>query len=340
MARPTAFIAATAGLLLTLAAGCTLHKQDPTPSLTGPSGLGTTITVAVSPDVLTQDGASQSLVSITALDSTGQPIRNLSLRADITVNGQIADFGSLSAHNVVTDGNGRATVVYTAPAAPAFSVDNGTMVAISATPSGTDFNNAVAIHTASIRLVPPGTIGVGTSPIRPEFLLPTANIGDSAVFTATVTDASGNDATTQVTGYQWTFGDGGTASGKTVTHTYTKPGAFPVTVTITDTLGRMASQVHTLTVGQPATGLSAGFVFSPTQPVNGQPVHFDASTSIVNQPHRIVSYAWNWGDGGFETTANARIDHQYQIANVYTVVLTVTDDTGQTKTTSQTVTVK
>ena len=42
--------------------------------------LGTAITIAVSPDVVTQDGASQSLIQITARDNNGQPLRNLSLR--------------------------------------------------------------------------------------------------------------------------------------------------------------------------------------------------------------------------------------------------------------------
>src|SRR5258708_17966508 len=106
-------------------AGCTVHKQDPAPSLTGPSGLGTFITVQVSPDVLTQDGASQSIVTIAATDSNGQPLRNLSLRADISVGGTVTDFGRLSAKNVVTDTNGKAPVIYTAPPAPPIVTNGG-----------------------------------------------------------------------------------------------------------------------------------------------------------------------------------------------------------------------
>ena len=97
-----------------LVAGCTVEEQK-TPGLSGPSELGTAITIGVTPDVLSQDGASQSVVTITARDANGQPLRNASMRAEITVNGIVTDFGSLSARNVVTDSTGRATVIYTAP---------------------------------------------------------------------------------------------------------------------------------------------------------------------------------------------------------------------------------
>ncbi len=45
----------------------------------------------------------------------GQPLGNVSLRLDVTVNGAVVDYGSLSAKNVVTAGDGKAAVTYTAP---------------------------------------------------------------------------------------------------------------------------------------------------------------------------------------------------------------------------------
>src|SRR5688572_11012457 len=127
------------GLAL-LTAGCTTHEQN-TPPLTGPSELSTAITITLSPDVVTQDGASQSLVTITARDANGQPLRNQSLRVDIAVGGVVVDFGTLSARNVVTDANGRATVVFTAPPAAGAGVP-ATDVQILVTPAGGDFANA------------------------------------------------------------------------------------------------------------------------------------------------------------------------------------------------------
>jgi hypothetical protein len=78
-----------AALMLT---ACTTKKQE-TPSLTGPSELSTAISIAASPDVLAQDGASQSLITITAHDANGQVLRNLPLRAEISVDGSITDCG-------------------------------------------------------------------------------------------------------------------------------------------------------------------------------------------------------------------------------------------------------
>ena len=45
-----ALLAAALGL-----AGCTVHKQNEAPPLTGPSETALSLTVTVSPDVLTQD---------------------------------------------------------------------------------------------------------------------------------------------------------------------------------------------------------------------------------------------------------------------------------------------
>ena len=95
-----------------------MKGQDP-PPLSGPSEFGTSVTITASPDAINQDGGSQSLITITTRDSNGNPLRNVSLRTEIFVNGVHTDFGTLSARSVVTDANGRATLIYTAPGAPA-----------------------------------------------------------------------------------------------------------------------------------------------------------------------------------------------------------------------------
>jgi PKD repeat protein len=337
MARPTtSSLPIIAALLLAATWGCTTNKQE-APPLTGPSELGTSIVITVSPDVLRQDGASQSLVTVTARDNQGQPLRNVSLRAEITVGGVITDFGSLSARNVVTDTSGRATMTYTAPPAGPVSVDNGTTVGITVSPMGTDFGNFTS-KTVDIRLVPPGVIGAPPSSLRVAMTLPSAVVGDTAVFTANVTDSTGADASAQVAAYQWNFGDGTSGSGRAVTHTYGQPGNFVVTLTITDTLARVAQTSQSLTVSLPATSLNAAFLYSPNPSQLHQPVHFDASTSTVTPPHRIVSYTWNFGEGTVRTSGSPRIDFTYTLPRTYVVILTVTDDTGQFKTTSQTIT--
>ena len=76
---------------------------------------------------LTQDGQSTSQITIFARDANGQPLRSLSLRADIMVNDVITDFGSLSIKNFATGNDGRAVTVYTRAGA-VDSVDRQTRV--------------------------------------------------------------------------------------------------------------------------------------------------------------------------------------------------------------------
>jgi PKD repeat protein len=304
---------------------CTVHKQE-TPALTGPSELGTSVVVQVSPDVLNQDGSSQSVVTVTVRDTAGQPLRNVPLRADITVNDVITDFGSLSARNVVTDASGRATLVYTAPAAPAINVDSGTVVSINITPSGTNFDNSVARHAAAIRLVPPGVVGAPPSPLVVSFVPPPATVGNPAVFNAVVLDAAGNDATPQVASFIWDFGDGRSASGRTVSHTFTDPGSFAVTLTITDAQNRTARTTNTLSIGQGQLP-TATFVTSPASPIVNQTVNFSASGSTAEPGHRITDYAWDFGDGTFGS--GALTSHAYSQVGSFTVTLKVTDDAGR-----------
>ena len=76
-------------MAIAVAAGsaCTMKNQE-APPLTGPSEYATSVNVAPSPDILTQDGASQSVVTVTVCDANGQPLRNVSMRAEISVDGK------------------------------------------------------------------------------------------------------------------------------------------------------------------------------------------------------------------------------------------------------------
>lgn len=60
----------------------------------------------------------------------------------------------------------------------------------------------------------------------------------------------------------------------------------------------------------------------------GVPVVFDGSASYDSDGGSIVTYAWDFGDGG--AAEGAVLAHPYAVAGTYTVTLTVTDDEGQT----------
>jgi hypothetical protein len=327
---------AVALALVALSSSCTMKSQD-APPLTGPSELGTSITVSVAPDVLTQDGGSQSLVTVSAYDSNGKPLRNVSLRSEIEVGGVVADFGTLSARSIVTGNDGRATLVYTAPAAPAGpSVDLNTTVRIAVTPLGTDFVNSVA-RFATIRLVPSGIV-VPPDGLQPYFTFtPSAAQDHQTILFVACGDpvracAPGNNP---IATFSWDFGDGKNSSGTTTSHAYDETGTYVITLRVTDGLGRSASTTQSVTVSA-AVGPTANFEFSPQNPALHEKVFFNAGLSTAPAGRRIVSYSWDFGDGTFgsgETTSHPG----YSQAREYKVVLTVTDDTGKKGTIAQSV---
>lgn len=304
-----------------LVSGCTVKKQK-TPPLSGPSELSTAITIQASPDFVAQDGASQSLVTITARDQNAQPIRSQSLRVDLRVGGVPVDFGTLSARSVVTDANGRATVVYTAPPAPGAPVP-ATDVQIVVTPTGTDFQNDVG-RSATIRVVPTGVVVPPRGSVTPDFTFTPAapNDNEPVLFDASASKSS----TGTIVQWLWNFDDGSTGSGERVTHAFRSAGTKNVRLTVVDSIGATESITKSVTIGQGALP-TATIVTSPSAPVVGQTVNFNASTSRPAPGRTIRSYDWDFGDGS--TGSGATVQHAYATAGTFTVVLTVTDDAGR-----------
>jgi PKD repeat protein len=332
MTRTLKATALLVAIAVTAGAGCTVDKQD-APELAGPSELGTSVTLHASPDTLRQDGASQSQITIQALDGNAQPVRNLPIRLDIAVNGLLADFGQLSGKNLVTGGDGRATTTYTAPFAAADPVDTQTVVQIQATPVGTDFGNAMT-RSVSIRLVPPGIILPPNGTPVPSFTFaPSAPVTRVDVtFDASLsTDSDG-----RIARYAWNFGDGSNDEGVIVKHEFKSIGTFLVSLTVTDDRGQSATLSKNVTVAATAAPVAA-FVISPSAPVEGDKVFFNGAISTVPVGRTIVQYDWDFGTG--VQASGMLVSHIYPKAGAYTVVLTVTDDAGNKASTSKTVTV-
>src|SRR6478736_4901992 len=125
-----------ASVLLTSA--CTVHDVVP-PPLAGPSELALSLGITATPDHVTQDGSSTSTIVVTAKDPNGKPLSNIDVRFDIVVNNQSSQFGSLSSTSALTNGTGKATVIYTPPASSPFLVGGpATRVTITAVPVGTN----------------------------------------------------------------------------------------------------------------------------------------------------------------------------------------------------------
>jgi PKD repeat protein len=329
-----ALISRISGLVLMAAVigGCTTKKIEP-PAPSGPSELATSLSLSASPDVLTQDGRSTSQITVFARDANAQPIRNLELRADITVNGAVTDFGRLSMKNFTTGSDGRAVTVYTAPK-NVDSVDRGTKVTIAITPVGGDARGDLA-RQVDIRLVPPGTVGGGLTAVPDFEISPEAPKQlETVTFNAADPNLDG-----KLTAYEWDFGDGDTGFGRFTSHQYRDAGVYAVTLTVTDSTGQTGSLSKSVAVG--ATELpTADFVFSPAEPKVGDEVVFNGSASAATAPRFITDYKWQFGTatGGSATGMIAK--KKFTAVGTYSVTLTVTDDAGNKNTVSKSVEVE
>ncbi len=72
----------------------------------------------------------------------------------------------------------------------------------------------------------------------------TGTVGVSMSFSASLSSDPGGS----IAGYQWSFGDGSSASGANVTHTYASVGVFNLTLTITDACGASAMDSALITI--------------------------------------------------------------------------------------------
>jgi len=178
-------------------AGCELTETK-TPALSGPSELGLSLTLQARPDILTQDGASQTTLTIMSRDAAGQPVRK-DLRVEIQVDGKTVEFGTLSQHNVTTGGDGQATVVYTAPSATIASTEK--TVSLAVTPVGTNYANAIQ-RTVDIHLVLPSVITppdvltpvISITPTSPKVLQDAFVDGSASTAPAAMGSAGGRGA--------------------------------------------------------------------------------------------------------------------------------------------------
>ena len=335
---------AAIALALIATAGCTV-KDSHEPPLSGPSGLALTLNVNAIPDSISQDGGSQSSVRVNAIGPNGRPISGLALRLDMFVNGVPQDYGTLSARSVVTNGDGLATAVYTAPPSPVNGIFGtcsglpGNCVSIVATATATDFT-ASNPEQVMIRLVPIGVILPPASRPTAQFTIsPTpVNFNVASIFDAS-TSSPGSGASA-ITSYAWSFGDGSSGTGQVVSHTFvasTSPGnAYNVTLTVTNDRGLTATTTQAVTVNaSPAP--TGDWIFSPTNPVVGDTIFFNADAVKPAAGHQLVQFTWNFGDGttasGFQTT------HVFAVAATYNVVLSATDDAGQKTVLNKTITV-
>jgi PKD repeat protein len=160
-------------------------------------------------------------------------------------------------------------------------------------------------------------------------------------------DASAShDPNGTIEDYDWDFGDGTSAVGDTAAHAYSKEGYVVITLTVTDDAGatsllRKGLNVQNggATCGDDTSGGGCGGSGSsiPIAVISGLPgctgitvgrtLHLDGSGSFGGVGE-MVSYQWDFGDGA--TASGPQVEHAYTVPGRYYVVLTVTDEAGNT----------
>ncbi|HEY5799020.1 MAG TPA: PKD domain-containing protein, partial [Burkholderiaceae bacterium] len=136
--------------------------------------------------------------------------------------------------------------------------------------------------------------------------------------------AGSTDEDKNIASYEWTFSDGGSASGITATHKYAAAGTYTAHLIVTDEKGAQHGVDLTVNVAAANNKLPTARIAS--MPVAGSlGVKFNGGGS-TDEDGFIKSYAWTFGDGGTSTEASPT--HTYASARTYPVSLTVTDDGG------------
>jgi len=136
-------------------------------------------------------------------------------------------------------------------------------------------------------------------------------------FTNSSTAGSGT-----ISSYSWVFGDGGTSSDTSPSHSYISPSVYSVTLTVTNQYNCSTSLVKNSLIDTkgPLVNFSSPQTSFCLTPAN---VTFNNSTT----GQAPISYQWNFGDQT-ATNTQANATHSYLSAGSYDVTLTATDVNG------------
>jgi len=145
------------------------------------------------------------------------------------------------------------------------------------------------------------------------------NSGETPL-TVQVMDTSVVQVNGEITSWQWLFGDGQSAFGQTVSHTYSSSGTYDITLIVSGP-GGMDSKTYKNAVHVIDPVPIPNFSAYPTQGDAPKRIQF-TDQSIGN----IEEWLWNFGDGQISHEQNP--SHQYEKPGQYPVSLTTTGPGG------------
>lgn len=129
-----------------------------------------------------------------------------------------------------------------------------------------------------------------------------------------------------IASYAWSFGDGSTATGAGVEHTFDATGMYTVRLDVVDDDGAAASQERQIVVSDPANRLPVVEVTAaPSSGTTLAPVTVTFEAEAHDPDGSVVSYDWTIGDEEYEGES---IEHAFSSAGSFEFQVTVTDDDG------------
>jgi len=118
--------------------------------------------------------------------------------------------------------------------------------------SGTSFATSVPAQSITLFVVAGGT------PNTPPTAAISANpVNGTAPLVVSFSGAGSHDPDGSIAGYAWTFGDGGTASGVSASHTYAAAGTYSAKLTVTDNRGATGSATTMITATADTSTINA-----------------------------------------------------------------------------------
>ena len=148
------------------------------------------------------------------------------------------------------------------------------------------------------------------------------NVSESVTFDGNASTDDGD-----VVSYEWSFDDGTTKTGATVSHAFESAGEHTATLTVTDDDGNTDRTTVTVAVRKPETDAPpTARIDAPDWAFMAEGASFSANNSSDDE--RIVSYEWEFEDG--TTESGEEIYRYFNSTGEHTVTLTVTDTAGNT----------
>jgi hypothetical protein len=134
--------------------------------------------------------------------------------------------------------------------------------------------------------------------------------------------------------YSWSFGDGETSVGEIVTHHYTLPGFYQITLKVTDNLGVSNTNVTNASIIIPNRPPSQPILLGPTNGIINTKYSYAFKSSDADNDQ--ITYIVDWGDGStFETEFKQNSQyiskfHQWNSSGNYTITITASDTKSTT----------